>query len=211
MPSSSSSSPTGHRWHLNYIDDSTNVSAAPQPSRPPSIRAAVEKHAAPPGFPSDVSPREPSLLRELASRTNSTKTNEKKPAPQSGLAAAYNMSWSVAFAPVRSLFTSAFALFMTGSSVQFFSVATTVTVLFMHVQAVFSVAEAFRPVVRAGLSVRMLIPQALVHITLASVGVAMGLYKAHLLGFLPTTQSDWVSLLPLRTIDDGYLRLAERL
>lgn len=210
MPSSSSRS-TGHRWHLNYLDDSTNVSATPQPSRTSSIRAAVEKHSVPPGFPSEISARDPAILHRFASRNSARKGNAKNAAPQSGLAVAYNISWSVAFAPIRSLLTSAFALFMTGSSVQFFSVATTVTVLFMHVQAVFSVGEAFRPVVKAGLPVRMLIPQALVHILLACTGVGVGLYKAHLLGFLPTTQSDWVSLLPLRTVEDGYLRIGAML
>lgn len=102
--------------------------------------------------------------------------------------------------------TSAFALFMTGTSIHFFSVGTTVTVLFMHVQAALSVREAFKPATKAGVPLSMLIPQFFVHTLLCVIGVGMGLYKANQLGFLPTTQSDWISLLPPRIVHDGFLR-----
>lgn len=208
MPQCSSSLETSHRWSLNYTDDSTGVAAGPQPSRTSSVRAALEKYTTPPGFPPEVSARDVSALRQLTGATNASGTNGKAQSQTPDLSAAYNASWSVAFSPARSLVTSAFALFMSSSSVQFFSVATTITVLFMHIQAIFGTGEAFKPVMKSGLSTRMLLPQIVMHLLLISAGIVVGLYKAHLLGFLPTTQSDWVALLPFYTIEDGYLRLA---
>lgn len=78
----------------------------------------------------------------------------------------------------------------------------------MQIQAILSIREAFKPAFKAGVPVPMLAPQILVYLLLSGAGVAMGLYKANRLGFLPTTQSDWISLLPPRMVDDGFLRRA---
>ncbi|CDF39957.1 unnamed protein product [Chondrus crispus] len=208
MCKSSSACDTKHRWSLNYTDESTNVAAPTQPSRASAVRAAIGKYETPPGFPSEVSARNLFMLRKVTASSKASGSNGKESPSKPDLNAAYSASWSIAFSPARSLVTSAFALFMSSTSVQFFSVATTITVLFMHIQAIFATGEAFKQVAKSGIPTKMLAPQVLVHLLLISAGVAVGLYKAHLLGFLPTTQSDWVSLLPLRIIEDGYLRLA---
>lgn len=176
------------RWHLNYHDAST--SSISQPSRTAAARSAIEAHFNPPGFPEGMSATNPVPVQEAA---NPKRVERKRDA----LRAKYSASWNSAFSPIRTLITSAFALFMTPSSVQAFSVGSVVTVLFMHLRALFAIPSVFRTHSSLGAS---LIPQVIVHFILCIVGVGMGLAKAQVLGFLPTTQSDWVALLPLRTV-----------
>lgn len=194
------------RWHLDYTDTSKYVSHLSQPQRPPSIRAAIEAHTSPPGFPATASARDATALLPTSSTPRSSPNSATPSADRNAIQAAYQGTWSTAFSPVRTLLTSAFALYMTGPSLHFFPVITTVTVLFMHLQSMFRFRDAFRPAMKAGVSIRQLLPQVIVHLFLVSLGVALGLYKADQLGFLPTTQSDWISFLPVRVVRVGYLR-----
>lgn len=192
-----------HRWRLNYLDERTNVSVHSQPSRSNEARTVLEKFYAPPGFPEAVSPCNPVELNEVTKN----KAEEEKPGnTRQVLKASYKASWMAAFSPFRTLLTTGFALYMTGSSVQFFSVASTVAALFMQLRSLFRIRETFQPIFSSGIQNHTtVIPQLIVHFLLCSVGVAMGLYKAHVLGFLPTTQSDWVALLPLRKVESSFL------
>ena len=192
-----------HRWRLNYLDERKNVSASSQPSRSNETRAVLEKFFTPPGFPEATSSRDPVELNEV----KNIKAEEEKPGnTRKVLKASFRASWMAAFSPFRALLTTGFALYMTGSSVQFFSVASTVAVLLMHLRSLFQIRETFQPIFSSGIQNHAtIIPQLIVHFLLCCAGVAMGLYKAHVLGFLPTTQSDWVALLPLRKVESSFL------
>lgn len=186
------------------------MSQSAQPQLPAAVRNAIKSQALPPGFPADASAGELSVLQaktaKSGAQSNEAKGAMSREASREALQAAYQASWSTAFSPVRTLITSAFALYMTGNSVQFFAIASTVTVLFMHVRSMFGLRDAFRPALKAGVPIASLLPQALVHLLLMGCGVALGLYKANILGFLPTTQSDWISFLPTRKVEDAFLR-----
>lgn len=191
-----------HRWHLDYLDDATDVSAHSQAARLPSVRTAVDQYATPPGYPPNISSRDPFVLRDRFTPLRGAAQKSEKTAQQAldALTAAYKSSWSIAFSPFRTVVTSGFALFMTGSTVQFFSVMTTLTVLFMQLRTMFSLRSAFSPILQnephLANNPGRIIPQLLVYVLVCSLGVAIALYKCQLLGFLPTTQSDYISLLP---------------
>lgn len=186
------------------LTDDAGISQAHQPARGPATRAAIEKYGTPPGFPAGLSARNPSEVRSMVASTLA-KNAASKTSQRTIIEKAYRASWDAAFKPVRSILTSAFALYMTGSTVQFFSVGTTVTVLFMHIRSVMNVTNVFLTPSQAGVPKPMLIPQVLTYLILVGVGVAMGLFKANQLGFLPTTQSDWIALLQAREVGDGFI------
>lgn len=206
MPAPTSSPSRHHYWHLHFTDDTTNVSQGSNPQRNATTRAALDSLPAPPGFPPTLSARDPSTLSTMVDAQIAAAST-----PAASVHAdaknAYKDSWSIAFSPIRPIVTSAFALYMAGNSVQFFSVASTVTVLFMHIRALFAAHEAFRPVLRDDtLRPSQVAPQFIIHLALCAVGVAFGLQKANTLGFLPTTESDYVALLPLRLVQPMTLR-----
>lgn len=209
-----------HRWHLDFTDDTTNVSTGAQPQRPASVRATVEDFFHPPGFPTNISARDPAAFEAFGATApdamESTGVNSASAASNDAKAhavrleamrRAYRLSWKVAFSPIRTLFTSAFALYVAGSRVQVFSVTTTVTVLVMHIRTLFGIHDAFRPVFDLyNLPLSTVAVQILAHSVFCLIGVCQGLYKANLLGFLPTTESDWVALLPAHTIAPMAIR-----
>lgn len=194
--------PAPRRFHLDFHDESF-TSNVTQPSRPSYTRAAMEKHAEPPGFPSELSARDPTPFNAIPNKLVLDKSKSETSADRNEVSHAYQASWTTAFSPVRSMVTSAFALYMTGNSVHMFSVGTTITVLFMQIKAMVTVRDAFKPALRAGVPIFKLLPQMLLHLSLAGIGVGFGLYRANEMGFLPTTQSHWVSLLPARVVREG--------
>ncbi|CAN8069591.1 unnamed protein product [Agarophyton chilense] len=183
------------RWNLDFVKH-INVSLGPQSSRPSSARVAVEQNQHPPGFPPNLSARDPDVFKSI--RLSERYTGDTS----SAIKVAYSTSWQIANQPIRTLVTSAFALFMAGSSVQFFSIASTLTVLFMHFRCVLGTFDAFAPV-RKQLKFGELAPQMIWRIALSVIGIAVGIWKAEQLGFLPTSESDWVGLLPFRRIEES--------
>lgn len=210
------SSLSRHRWHLDFVDDSTNVSTGRTAQRSMAARETIDEFFHPPGFPSSLSARDPSTFKTIPDSisiighcpsnsggsvgggdTAKASRGEAVEAERSAATVAYRRSWTVAFSPMRTMLTSALALYLAGSRVQFFSIASTVTVLFTHMSSLFATLDAFRAVRRTyPLPWQTLTPQLFVHVCLCVVGIAIGLYKADQLGFLPVTESDWVSLLP---------------
>lgn len=209
-----------NRWHLDFVDDATNVSSGRTGQRLTPARDMIEEFFHPPGFPStlsarDLSPFETSNLSSSVSgrrssrssgncgggETTKTKHNKIVEDDRDTAMAAYRHSWTVAFSPLRAMLTSALALYLAGSRVQFFTIASTVTVLFTHISSLFATMDAFRAVRRSyPLTWQSLTPQLIVHVCLCAAGIAMGLYKADKLGFLPVTESDWIGLLPSYTV-----------
>lgn len=192
------SGPALHRWGLDFTKQ-INVSLGAQPSRPSSARKAIEENQHPPGFPPTLSASHPSSFK--VSEASDRHTGNTQGAKN----VTYATSWQIANHPLRALVTSAFALFMAGSSVQFFSVASTLTVLFMHIRSILGTYEAFSPV-RRQLMFRQLAPLVLWRAALSAIGIAAGLWKANQLGFLPTSESDWIALLPPRAVIRSAIR-----
>lgn len=208
-----SSNNSYHRWHLDYTDDVTNVSTIPQPSRSQAARATVDAYFHPPGFPEWMSARDPTPFYRITKASTMNNSSSAPQRPQNSRRDAYRLSWKVAFMPARTLFTSLLVVFLVSSArVQIFSLFTISTIVFMHIRSFFAIGEAFRPVFNAyPLTWSNVAIQVVVHVFLCAVGVSIGLYKAHGLGILPTTESDWIALLPLRTIAPMSFRHAPSL
>lgn len=196
-------------WRIDLTDRS-RLSERSRPLSTP-VRDAISEHSTPVGFP------ENGILNARPARRSAVGDHDKRRLPReqqmaavaarrAWLQKAYSSSWHAAFSPMRSLIMSALMLYISGSDVHVFSVMAVVTVLVMHVQALTSTPEKFKMIVEKNSDLEgRVIPQMLVHMLACVVGIGGALYKCQLLGFLPTTESDWVALMPRQRLPAGPL------
>ncbi len=111
------------------------------------------------------------------------------------LAAKQRQVMNIAYGPGKNLLTTGFMLWMSGSSIQIFSIMMTGMALWNPFKALFSVNEPFRPFEKEeGIDLKM--PK-LIYAGLQLLSLGVALYKCSTMGLLPLTSADWVSYLPV--------------
>jgi hypothetical protein len=102
---------------------------------------------------------------------------------------------AMAFAqsPARNLLMSTFMLYMSGNTIQVFSIYTTFNAISTPLKALSSLQSSFSKF--EGASTSLTLPKAL-YAVINLAGLAVGLYKLNAMGLLPTYASDWLSSLP---------------
>ena len=109
-------------------------------------------------------------------------------------AAKQRQAMNIAMSPGKNLFTTALMLWMSGSSIQIFSIMMTGMALWQPLKALATANEPFRNLEKdEGVNLRT--PK-LIFISLQLVALAIGLYKCSTMGLLPVTSVDWVDYLP---------------
>jgi hypothetical protein len=110
------------------------------------------------------------------------------------LAAKQRQVMSIAYGPGKSLLTTAFMLWMSGSSIQIFSIMMTGMSLINPLKAISSIGTTFKAYEKEeGLDLKL--PKLIfLGLQLLSLGVAV--YKCSTMGLLPLTSADWVSNIP---------------
>lgn len=110
------------------------------------------------------------------------------------LAAKQRQLMAIAYSPGKSLLTTAFMLWMSGSSVQIFSIMMTGMALLNPLKAMASVNDTFKAFDKEeGMDLRL--PK-MIFISLQILALGVGIYKCSTMGLLPLTSADWVSYLP---------------
>jgi len=104
-------------------------------------------------------------------------------------------AWEQATAPGKGIFMQAFMLWMAGSGVNIFSIMITVYAIINPAKAIMSTNSAFA---RFSDVKKGMFEVKAVFILLNLLSMAVAIYKCATLGFLPTTPSDWVSMLPVK-------------
>ena len=100
---------------------------------------------------------------------------------------------ALAYSPAKSLLTTAFMLWMSGATIQIFSMMTTGMALINPIKAIMSMDQVFGKFDGIDLKLAKLI---FVALQLLAVGIA--LYNCQRMGLLPITSADWLSFLPER-------------
>lgn len=110
------------------------------------------------------------------------------------IAAKQRQVMNIALAPGKNLFTTAFMLWMSGSSIQIFSIMMTGMALVNPLKALVAVNEPFRAFEKdEGVNLRT---AKAIFIALQVLALAVALYKCSTMGLLPLTSVDWVDYLP---------------
>ncbi|EDU45560.1 transmembrane protein 85 [Pyrenophora tritici-repentis] len=137
----------------------------------------------PPGYTAALTKKE---------RSQASKTQRVPPTPEEMDTLKMKKAWEVAIAPAKQLPMNAFGMYMTGNTLQIFSVFMVFTLFKTPVLAVLGLQRTFAPYETPGTSGRM-IGVKLVYIACNLLMLALGIWKVNAMGLLPTTRSDWLA------------------
>jgi len=104
-------------------------------------------------------------------------------------------AWEVAKGPGKSILMTVFMLWMAGSGVNIFSIMITLYAIINPVKAILGTNGVFS---KFEDNKHPLLQQKAVFIALNVLSLSFAVYKCSTMGLLPTTPSDWISMLPVK-------------
>jgi len=104
---------------------------------------------------------------------------------------------SLAWSPAKSIFTTGLMLYMTGNSIQIFSIYSTGMALVNPLKAIFNAQNTFKKF--DGQGVDTVFPK-LIFIGMQIALLALALWKCNSMGLLPMTSADWINYIPIREV-----------
>lgn len=117
--------------------------------------------------------------------------------PEVRAAAVQKHVLALAYQPGKALLQTAFMLWMSGTSIQIFSIMMTGMALINPLKAIVTTNQTFKQF-ESEPSVDLRIPK-LIFISLQFVAFAAAMYKTYTMGLLPVTSGDWTSYIPSQT------------
>lgn len=102
---------------------------------------------------------------------------------------------TMATAPGSNLLMTGFMLWMSGNTINLFSMMFTGMALFNPLKAIFTVNSTFEKLNDG--QVDLLLPK-LIYCALQLLALGIALYKCGTMGLLPITSADWTSYLPIK-------------
>lgn len=141
------------------------------------------------GF-TDAKVRPPSPRALTQSLAQQEKNKEVASKPVDATSIQVSKAWEAAMAPAKSIPMNLMMLYMSGNSVQIFSMMVVYMTVVNPLKAITTVNAVFAPYHNPKHSV---LPQMLVFILCQLACTAVGLYKCWSMGLLPTEASDWLA------------------
>ena len=120
------------------------------------------------------------------------------------LAAKQRQVMNIAYGPGKGIFTTAFMLYMSGSSIQIFSIMATGMALINPLKGIGQTNKLFERY--EGEGVDLFMPKA-IYLVLQILALGVGVYKCSTMGLLPLTSADWTQYLPVQRFTEfsGFL------
>ncbi|KAF4636618.1 hypothetical protein G7Y89_g1467 [Cudoniella acicularis] len=101
-------------------------------------------------------------------------------------------AWEVALAPVKQLPMTAIMMYMSGNSLQMFSIMMVVMAFKNPVMGLMATNQAFEKFESEGTKAKLLAVKG-VYVAMQVLALALGVWKINGMGLLPTTRSDWLA------------------
>ncbi|TGZ82581.1 hypothetical protein EX30DRAFT_305176 [Ascodesmis nigricans] len=101
-------------------------------------------------------------------------------------------AWEVALAPAKSIPMNALMMYMSGNTLQIFSIMMTAMLFINPIRALTSVGQTFARFENERTRQRLWVVK-LAFVALQIATVALGVWKVNGMGLLPTTRSDWLA------------------
>ncbi|KAF3941465.1 hypothetical protein ABW19_dt0209438 [Dactylella cylindrospora] len=101
-------------------------------------------------------------------------------------------AWEVALAPAKSLPMNMIMMYMSGNSLQIFSIMMTAMLFMNPLKALSNVGNTFSKFDSESIRSRLLTVK-LAYIGLQLLTICFGIWKVNAMGLLPTTRSDWLA------------------
>ncbi|KAH6996195.1 putative ER membrane DUF1077 domain protein [Ilyonectria sp. MPI-CAGE-AT-0026] len=152
---------------------------------PPPPKTKLPGIADPPGYGSPVA-------------THSKKQNKdakvqprKPPTPEEMDTLKLKKAWEIALAPVKGLPMTGIMMYMSGNSLQIFSIMMVFMAFKNPLVGLVNTNQAFERFQTANNSGQMLQVK-FVYVAMQIVALGVGIWKVNAMGLLPTTRSDWL-------------------
>ncbi|KXL50457.1 hypothetical protein M433DRAFT_74296 [Acidomyces richmondensis BFW] len=140
----------------------------------------------PPGFISASS-----AVQSRQKRITATPAR-KPPTPEEMDKLKLKKAWELAIAPAKQLPMNAFGMYMTGNSLQIFSIMMVFMLFKAPIQAILNIQPTFARLETESNRQQMVLVK-LAFVACNTAALALGLWKLNGMGLLPTTRSDWLA------------------
>lgn len=151
---------------------------------PPVSKPKNTSFPDPPGFTAPLSAKQRSQSSKVAPR--------QPPTPEEMDTLKMKKAWEIAIAPAKQLPMNAIGMYMTGNTLQIFSIFMVFTLFKTPVIAVLGLQRTFAPFETPGNTTR-LIGVKIVYVLMNMLMLGLGIWKVNQMGLLPTTRSDWLA------------------
>ncbi|KAH6660728.1 hypothetical protein BKA67DRAFT_530814 [Truncatella angustata] len=161
-------------------------------NNPPQAKSKPGGIADPPAFPSTSYTKATGSKKQVAQAPA-----RKAPTPEETDTLKLKKAWEVALAPVKQLPMTAIMMYMSGNSLQIFSIMMVFMAFKNPIMGVLGTNQAFERFESDGNKGKMLQAK-LAYVAMQLVALALGVWKVNAMGLLPTTRSDWLAWEALR-------------
>ncbi|KAF2662571.1 transmembrane protein 85 [Lophiostoma macrostomum CBS 122681] len=164
-------------------------------SPPPPPQWVLDLKSTPSSKPKSSFPDPPGYTAPLSAkqRAQSSKTAVRQPPTEEDMdTLKMKKAWELAIAPAKQLPMNAIGMYMTGNTLQIFSIFMVFTLFKTPILAVIALQRTFAPFETPGTSGRLLGVKA-VYILTNLLALSLGIWKVNQMGLLPTTRSDWLA------------------
>ncbi|KAI0012188.1 hypothetical protein F4779DRAFT_106260 [Xylariaceae sp. FL0662B] len=141
----------------------------------------------PPGYPSHST----ATSKKQASKDSKSQPR-KQPTPEEMDTLKLKKAWEVALAPVKNLPMTAIMMYMSGNSLQIFSIMMVFMAFKNPIMGIIGTNQAFERFESETNKAKM-IQAKLAYVAMQMVALAVGIWKVNAMGLLPTTRSDWLA------------------
>ncbi|KAK4232424.1 hypothetical protein QBC38DRAFT_464105 [Podospora fimiseda] len=152
---------------------------------PPPYKSKQSAFPDPPGFPT---PQTHSKKKD-----KSSKRDQRTPPTQDEMdTLKLKKAWEVALAPIKSLPMTGIMMYMSGNSLQIFSIMMVFMAFKNPIMGILATNQAFEKFVSETNKGKVLQVK-MVYVACQLVALALGIWKINGMGLLPTTRSDWLA------------------
>ncbi|KAJ9149039.1 ER membrane protein complex subunit 4 [Pleurostoma richardsiae] len=155
---------------------------------PPPYKSKNAGIPDPPGFPSQAVA---SSKKRDASKD--TKIQQRKPpTPEEMDTLKLKKAWEVSLAPVKSLPMTAIMMYMSGNSLQIFSIMMVFMAFKNPIMGLMTTNQAFEKF-ETDTNKAKILQAKLAYVAMQLLALGVGIWKVNAMGLLPTTRSDWLA------------------
>ncbi|KAI5861632.1 hypothetical protein GGS23DRAFT_142941 [Durotheca rogersii] len=154
---------------------------------PPAPKSKAGSIPDPPGYPSQSA----AVSKKQASK-EAKALPRKQPTAEEMDTLKLKKAWEVALAPVKSLPMTAIMMYMSGNSLQIFSIMMVFMAFKNPIMGIIATNQAFERFESESNKAKI-IQAKLAYVAMQMVALAVGIWKVNAMGLLPTTRSDWLA------------------
>ncbi|KPM34756.1 hypothetical protein AK830_g11805 [Neonectria ditissima] len=158
---------------------------------PPPSKTKLPGIADPPGYGLGATLSKARLAPRSKQSKEAKAAPRKPPTPEEMDTLKLKKAWEVALAPVKGLPMTAIMMYMSGNSLQIFSIMMVFMAFKNPLMGLVNTNQAFERFQTTSNSGQMLQVKAL-YVAMQILALGLGIWKINAMGLLPTTRSDWL-------------------